>query len=142
MVMIHRGVEVKTLESTKFREPSDSKQSTFPKRKEVRLRSWEELQGTLTRLEANDYEISAIFTCTRNIVMAITFSKDSKEATILEKALNNLLGQRITILRTDNPQQPIIVRPFTATTEAMKRVLKTDVTHTDSMHCRSNQTCL
>jgi len=132
---------VKTLESTTLQQPSDSKQSTLPKRKEVRLKSWEELQGTLTRLEANDYEISAIFTCTRNIDMAITFSKDSKEATILEKALNNLLGQKIAILKTDRPQQPIIIKPVDVTTEAVKRVLKTDVTHTDSMHCRSNQTC-
>ena len=89
-------------------------------RKEIQLRPWEEIRGTLSRLEADEFKISAILSCTHKD-MAITFSKGSQEATILKQTLNNLLGQKIAILKTDSPQQPIIIKPFTVTTEAVKR---------------------
>jgi len=120
MVMI-LGVEVKTLKSTKSRQPSDYTQDTLPKREEVQLRIWEELQEILLSLEVDDYKISAILTCTSNNEMAITFSKGSKEDTLLEEALNDLIGQRVAILKTDSSQQPIVIRSFTAKTEAVTR---------------------
>lgn len=121
MVMIPKRVEVKTLKSTKSRQPSDYTQDTLPKREEVQLRLWEELQGILLSLEVDDYKISAILTCTPNNEMAITFSKGAKEATLLEEALNDLIGQRVAILKTDSSQQPIVIRSFTAKTEAVTR---------------------
>ena len=89
-------------------------------RKEIQLRPWEEIRGTLSRLEADEFKISAILSCTHKD-FAITFSKGSQEATILKQTLNNLLGQKITILKTDSPQQPIIIKPFTVTTEVVRR---------------------
>lgn len=114
--------------------------SILSKRKEIQLRPWEEICGTLIGLEQDDFKISAVLSQTHNKVVEIAFFKGSQEAIVLTQCLNSLLGRKITILKTDRPQQPIIIKPVAVTTEAMKRVLKTDVTHTDSMHCRSNQT--
>ena len=97
-------------------------QMSIVSRNEIRLRPWEEISGTLSGLEADDFEISAILSCTHNKDIAITFPKGSQEATVLKQNLNSLLlGQKIAILKTDSPQQPIIIKPFAVTTEVVKR---------------------
>ena len=92
--------------------------SILSKPKEIQLRPWDEITGILCGLEANDFEISAILSYTRSEDIAITFPKNSQEATLLKQNLNNLLGQKIAILKTDNPQQPLIIKILGETTVA------------------------
>ena len=100
-------------------------------RKEIPLRPWEEICGTLSGVEADEFKISAIISCNYED-LAITFSKGSQEATLLEKALNNLMGQKIAILKTDSSQQPIIIKSFNASTEAIKRPSQ-NISHSHSL---------
>lgn len=91
------------------------------KRQEMQLRHWEEICGTLIGLEQDDFKISAVLSQSHNKVVEITFFKGSQEAVVLTQGINDLLGRKITVLKTDNPRQPIIVRRFAVTTEVVKR---------------------
>jgi len=79
------------------------------KRKQVHLRPWEEVVGTLKGIETDNQTISAVVTCTQSLDIAITYPKETAEATILQN-LNSLLGQKIAILKTDSQEKPLIIR--------------------------------
>jgi hypothetical protein len=92
------------------------------KRKKVQLQPWEEIIGTLKAIETDNQTISAVVTCTQSLDIAITYPKETAEATILQN-LNSLLGQKIALLKTDNPEKPLLIRTFNETTNAHKEGL-------------------
>jgi hypothetical protein len=79
------------------------------KRKQVQLQPWQEIIGTLKAIETGNQTISAVVMCTQSVDIAVTYPKETAEATILQN-LNSLLGQKITLLKTDNPEKPLIVK--------------------------------
>jgi hypothetical protein len=84
-------------------------QMLLSKRKEVKLRPWEEIVGTLKTIETDTETITAIIACTQNLEIALPYPKDTTEATTIQN-LNKHLGQKIAILKTDNPKQPLTIR--------------------------------
>lgn len=92
-------------------------QMLLSKRKEVKLQPWEEIVGTLKTIENDNQTITAIISCTQNLEIALPYPKDTTEAMTVQN-LNKYLGQKIAILKTDNPKQPLTIRTFTATPDA------------------------
>jgi len=90
-----------------------SKGWIFWTHQEIHLNPWEEAIGTLDKIENSETQTIALLTCTYKKQIAIPLPKDQPETQKLQK----LLGQKIAILRTDNPEKPIIIRNFTATPE-------------------------
>jgi len=84
-------------------------QMLLSKRKEVRLQPWEEIVGTLKTIETTTETITAIISCTQNLEIALPYQKDTTEANIIQN-LNKQLGQKIAILRIDNPKQPLTIK--------------------------------
>jgi len=74
----------------------------------VYLKPWDEVIGTLTGIENDDSEITALLTCNYQKHIAITIPKNQPET----KKLQKLIGQKIAILKTDNPDKPIIIRTY------------------------------
>jgi hypothetical protein len=83
-----------------------SKGWIFWSHQRVQLKPWEEATGTLDKIETGETETVAYLTCTYTKQIAITLPKDQPETQKLPK----LIGQKIAILRTDNPQKPIVIR--------------------------------
>jgi hypothetical protein len=80
----------------------------------VYLRPWEEIVGTLTGIEISDLETTALLTCTTRKHIAITLPKDQTDSTQLQQ----LIGKKIGILKTEDPERPLAIRTFTETTDA------------------------
>lgn len=93
-----------------------SKGWVFWSRKNVLLKPWEEAIGTLDKIENNETETIAFLTCIYAKQIAIPLPKDQPETQKLPK----LIGKKIAILRTDNPQKPIAIRTIYATTVTKK----------------------
>ena len=73
---------------------------------ETRLVPWQEAIGVLDRLETSETQTIALVTCTYKRQIAIPLSKNQPET----KKLQNLIGQKIRILKTDIPDKPLIIR--------------------------------
>lgn len=71
------------------------------------LRPWVEVIGTLNGIETTGTDLIALLTCTCEKHTAITIQRDSPET---EQQLKKLLGRKIAILKTDNPQKPLVIR--------------------------------
>jgi hypothetical protein len=84
------------------------------------LAPWNEVLGTLNGIETADTELIAFLTCTSEKHTAIAIQREPET----EQQLRKLLGQKVAILRTDNPQTPLIIRPINNT----KTPTTTDVT--------------
>ena len=84
---------------------------------ETHLVPWQEAIGILDRLETSETQAIALLTCTYKRQIAIPLSKNQPET----KKLQNLIGQKIRILKTDIPDKPIIIRTLDATTAAHKK---------------------
>lgn len=91
-----------------------SKGWVFWTHQETHLKPWEEAIGTLDKIETSETQTIALLTCTYKKQIAIPLPKDQPETQELKK----YLGKKVCILRTDNPQKPIIIRTFTATPDA------------------------
>jgi hypothetical protein len=91
-------------------------QMLLSKRREVKLQPWEEIIGRLKTIETDSQTITAIISCTQNLEIALPYPKDTPEATTIQN-LNKHLGQKIAILKTDNPKQPLTIRTKGDTTE-------------------------
>jgi hypothetical protein len=78
---------------------------------ETHLAPWQEAIGTLDKIENSETQTIALLTCTYKKQIAIPLPKNQPETQKLQK----LLGKKIAILKTDNPDKPIIIRAFTAT---------------------------
>jgi hypothetical protein len=89
-------------------------QMLLSKRKEVKLRPWEEIVGVLKTVETDTETVTAIISCTQNLEIALPYPKDTTEATTIQN-LNKHLGQKIAILKTDIPEKPLIIRTFKQT---------------------------
>jgi len=83
---------------------------------ETHLAPWQEAIGTLDKIENSETQTIALLTCTYKKQIAIPLPKNQPETQKLEK----LLGQKIAILKTDNPDKPLAIRTFTATPDANK----------------------
>lgn len=84
---------------------------------ETHLNTWDEAVGRLDKVEESETQIIALLTCIYKKQMAIALPKDKPET----KELKKLIGKKISILRTDNPEKPLIIRTFIETTATMKR---------------------
>lgn len=83
----------------------------------IYLTLWAEVVGIFQGISSDD-----LYTYVEIANKLLLFPRESMESRIILNKLNRLLiGQKITMLKTDNPQQPIIIKPFTVTTEAVKR---------------------
>ena len=81
------------------------------KRRKIHLRPWEEVIGKLKAIETNSDAISAVITCTQDVELVITYPRESPEAVVL-RSLTNLLGEKVSVIRTDHPEKPLIVKPI------------------------------
>lgn len=79
------------------------------------LRPWEEIIGTLDCTEIDDTGMTALLTCTYQKHIAVAIERGHTKAPELQQQLRKLLGQRIAILKTDNPQEPLIIRTINET---------------------------
>jgi hypothetical protein len=77
--------------------------------KEVRLQPWQEVVGTLKEIKVEGDHTTAILRCTRQVYFVISYLNGTKEAEILQ-TLDDLLGKKVAILRTDIPENPILAR--------------------------------
>lgn len=98
-------------------------QMLLSKRKEVQLAPWDEVVGTLQTIETESETITAVIACTQNLEIALLYSKDTAEAAIIQEA-GGMLGQRVRIIKTDDPGKPIIIRTFCATTASQNSFLQ------------------
>jgi len=77
----------------------------MPKLKRISLEPWEEAVGIFKGIEYGDYEASLLIDNYR-----IAFSVQSPEASILKTLDKKLVSKRIGVLRTDDPQKPLLFR--------------------------------
>lgn len=90
---------------------------------ETRLRPWEEAIGTYETLEVTEDKIALTVSRTSRD-MKLTFPKDSPEAETLIKTLQNTPpGTKIAILKTENPQKPLIIRTLKEATVTHNKCL-------------------
>lgn len=82
-------------------------QMLLSKRKEVHLEPWEEVIGTLQTIETDSHTITAIISCAQNFEIALPFRKGTTEAAAIQN-LQPLLGQKIELMKTDDPEKPIV----------------------------------
>lgn len=82
--------------------------------KEIRLQPWQEIVGTLREIKVEGDQTTAILRYTRQVDFVISYLNGTKEAEILQ-SLDNLLGQKVAILRTDIPEKPILARTISKT---------------------------
>ena len=85
---------------------------------ETHLVPWQEAIGVLDRLETSETQTIALLTCTYKRQIAIPLSKNQPET----KKLQNLIGQKIRILKTDIPDKPLIIRTLEEATVLHKTV--------------------
>jgi metal-responsive CopG/Arc/MetJ family transcriptional regulator len=83
----------------------------------TQLNLWEEIIGTLETIEKNNDNTTAKISITKNAT--ITLPTNTPQTTLQQ--LQKLQGQKVAILRTDNPERPIAIRTFYETTEAYKK---------------------
>ena len=105
----------------KIKGQKTTKSWVFWTRQETHLRPWEEAIGHFEALQVNEDNVVLTLTRTyRNIKIA--FPKNSPEAqTITQTLANTPKGTKIALLKTDDPQKPLLLRILNATTVANKR---------------------
>ena len=108
----------------KIKGQKTTKSWVFWTRQETHLRPWEEAIGHFEALQVNEDNVVLTLTRTyRNIKIA--FPKNSPEAqTITQTLANTPKGTKIALLKTDDPQKPLLLRILNATTVANKRCLR------------------
>jgi hypothetical protein len=77
----------------------------MPKLKRISLEPWEEAVGIFKGIEYNEYELRL-----RLGDYATVFPAESAEASILKSMSKRLVSKRISVLRTDDPQKPLLFR--------------------------------
>jgi hypothetical protein len=81
---------------------------------ETHLNTWDEVVGRLDKVEESETQIVAFLTCIYKKQAAVALPKDQGKT----EELNKLIGTIIGILRTDNPEKPLVIRSFNETTAA------------------------
>ena len=83
-------------------------QEEMPRSNHIYLRPWNEAVDIFLGLDKDGHLLMVMMGCGH-----LAFPIDSKEAEVLGKVLKDeLIGQRIGILRTDIDSKPIVVRLF------------------------------
>jgi len=77
----------------------------MPKLKRIPLEPWEEAVGIFKGIESNEYEVRLRLGDYR-----IVFPVESSEASTLKNLCRRLFSKRIGVLRTDDPQKPLVFR--------------------------------
>ena len=73
--------------------------------------SFEEYVGIFERLEVENSHLVVFLSCASGNCLKLIFTADSPEANLLRNRLNErLVGRKLGILKTDDPQWPILVR--------------------------------
>jgi hypothetical protein len=92
----------------------------FWTQRERQLEPWEEAIGNYESLRISEDRVTLTLSPTQKDIK-IAFPKDSPEAKVLIEAVKNIpKDAKIALLRTDNPERPIIIRTFNDTTVADK----------------------
>jgi len=78
---------------------------------------WQEITGILETAETNDQSPTIRISCTTN--HKITLPANTPQTTLQQ--LQKLQGQKIAILKTDDPNRPIIIRTLNESTVAYKK---------------------
>jgi hypothetical protein len=78
-------------------------------RREVKLQPWEEIVGTLKTIENGNQTITAVIACTQDLEIALPYQQETQEAKLIQNS-RDLLGQKISIIKTDQPDRPIIIK--------------------------------
>ena len=90
---------------------------------EKQLQPWEEAIGTYKDLKINQQNV--VLTLTTLKTLNLTFPKDSLETQILIQTLEKVpKGAKLALLKTDNPEKPLIIRTFNETTAAIPIVME------------------
>lgn len=94
----------------KIKGQKTSKSWVFWTHQLTHLHPWDEAIGHLEALQVNDHNVIVTLSqAKRNL--KITFPKNSPEAqTITQTLTNTPKGTRISLLRTDNPQKPLLLK--------------------------------
>jgi len=93
-----------------------SKGWTFWMYRETQLDPWEEAIGNYEDLKISEDKVTIILTHTIKSI-AIAFPKETPEAqTLIQTLKNTKKGTKIAILKTDNPEKPIIIRTLNEAT--------------------------
>lgn len=104
----------------KIKGQKTSKSWVFWTHQETHLHPWEEAIGHLEALQVNEDEVTLTLTRTYR-ELKITFPRNSPEAqTITQTLANTPKGTKIALLKTDDPQKPLLLRILNATTVANK----------------------
>jgi len=83
----------------------------------LKLNPWNEVCATYNDLTIDENNLILTLTTTPKH-MKLTFPKDSPEANIITKTLQNIpKGTKIAVLRTDIPGRPILIRTLESTTQ-------------------------
>jgi len=86
-------------------------QSARADRKDVYLHEWEEVLGRYRRTETKEHEVTIILSFDHDFDARISFPLNSPEHEILRRELDEkVVGQKISILRTDSRERPILIR--------------------------------
>jgi hypothetical protein len=81
----------------------------------TQLQPWEEAIGKLEDLKIRENDVTLILTTQKTLYLS--FPQNSSEAQILIRTLQNTpKGKKIAILKTDNPEKPLLIRTFNETT--------------------------
>jgi hypothetical protein len=93
----------------KIKGQKTSKSWVFWTHEETKLEPWDEAIGSFEKLEIDEEKVTTTLSTHKNI--RITYPKNTAEAQTLTQTLTNTKkGTKIAILKTDNPQKPIIIR--------------------------------
>lgn len=95
-------------------------QTLLSKPTETYLDAWQEITGILETAERNNQTTTITISCAKD--HKIILPTNTPQTTLQQ--LQKLQGQKIAILRTDNPDRPIIIRTYTATPDANKTYLQ------------------
>lgn len=76
----------------------------------VLLRPWDEIVCTPTSIETKDTETVVLLTCAVRKQITLIVEENFPEKEKFEEQIKKLIGKKIAILKTDNPQKPLIIR--------------------------------
>jgi hypothetical protein len=106
----------------KIKGQKTSKGWIFWTRQETQLQPWEEVIGKYEDLKISENDLTLILTTQKTI--RLSFPRNSPEAQILQQILPNITkGTKLALLKTDNPEKPLLIRTFNETAVADKTTL-------------------
>lgn len=109
----------------KIKGQKTSKGWVFWTHQQMQLQPWQEAIGIYKDLKVNSEHVTLILTTQKTI--NISFPANTPEAKTLIKTLQNIQkGQKIAILKTDNPKKPLIIKTLKERARQKIGTLRTD----------------